>query len=147
MPRDARGLAIVEIPDMADVQDVSGPDGVEVRWLPRGDSADRPGTLTIAEVKAFTPEEPATLSAYLVGERTIPAEGRRHLVSLGVPKSRVEERVDDDPGCQRRLVRQVVEGGDQPLVDSFEGTRIHSRSRPHIGRTGRRWLLDQAVAR
>jgi NADPH-dependent ferric siderophore reductase len=29
------------------------------------------------------------LSAYLVGERTIPAEGRRHLVSLGVPKSRI----------------------------------------------------------
>ncbi|MFJ2758027.1 siderophore-interacting protein [Nocardioides sp. NPDC087217] len=89
MPRDARGLAIIEIPDMADVQDVSGPEGVEVRWLARGDSDGQPGALAIAEVKAFKPEAPATLSAYLVGERTIPAEGRRHLVSLGVPKSRI----------------------------------------------------------
>ncbi|NYI80134.1 siderophore-interacting protein [Nocardioides panzhihuensis] len=88
LPKDVRGLAIIEIPDIADVQDVVGPEGVEVRWLPRGD-ADRAGTLALAELKAFTPEDPATLSAYLVGERTIPTEGRRHLVALGVPKAQI----------------------------------------------------------
>ncbi|GGR48322.1 NADPH-dependent ferric siderophore reductase [Nocardioides luteus] len=89
MPRDARGLAIIEIPDMADVQDVTAPEGVEVRWVARGDSGEQPGAPALAAVKAFTPEAPATLSAYLAGERTLPAEGRRHLVSLGVPKSRI----------------------------------------------------------
>ncbi|TQL66423.1 NADPH-dependent ferric siderophore reductase [Nocardioides albertanoniae] len=92
LPPHARGLAIMEIPDLADVQDVSGPDGVEVRWLSRsaeGAAAGQPGALALAELRSFTPEEPATLSAYLVGERTIPAEGRRHLVAAGVPKSRI----------------------------------------------------------
>ncbi|MGH3350723.1 MAG: siderophore-interacting protein [Nocardioides sp.] len=89
LPATARGLAIIEIPDMADVQEVSGPAGFEVRWLPRKGSPDQPGALALAELRSFTPEEPATLSAYLVGERTIPTEGRRHLVSAGVPKSRI----------------------------------------------------------
>lgn len=89
LPRDVRGLALIEIPDMADVQDVSGPEGFEVRWLPRGDSAGQPGALALTELKAFKPETPGELSAYLVGERTIPTEGRRHLVSFGVPKSRI----------------------------------------------------------
>ena len=33
MPRDAKGLAIFEITDPADRQDIAAPDGVEMRWL------------------------------------------------------------------------------------------------------------------
>lgn len=89
LPKDAQGLAIIEVPGPADVQDVAGPDGVEVRWLSRADSSEQAGALALAEVRSFSPDEPASLSAYLVGERTIPTEGRRHLVAAGVPKSRI----------------------------------------------------------
>jgi len=89
LPRDARGLAIVEIPTAEDVQPVEAPPGMEVRWLPRADPHDRPGTLALAAIKAFNPERPERLHAYLVGENAIPVEGRRHLVAAGVPKSRI----------------------------------------------------------
>ncbi|ACZ29276.1 FAD-binding 9 siderophore-interacting domain protein [Xylanimonas cellulosilytica DSM 15894] len=89
LPRDARGLAVIEVPDAADAQDVEAPDGVEVRWLPRTDPQARAGSLALAEVRAFTPADPATLSAYLVGEQALPTEGRRHLVAHGVPKDRI----------------------------------------------------------
>jgi len=43
LPRDTRGLAILEIPAAEDAQPVDAPAGVEVRWLPRADPHDRPG--------------------------------------------------------------------------------------------------------
>jgi len=89
LPRDARGLAIIEIPATGDEQPVDAPEGVEVRWLPRAEAHDRPGALALAAVRAFTPERPERLHAYLVGENAIPVEGRRHLVAAGVPKSRI----------------------------------------------------------
>lgn len=86
LPRDARGLALVEVPEAADAQPVDAPPGVELRWLPRDDPAARPGALALAALRAHAPERPGTLSAYLVGEQTVPTEGRRHLVAAGVPK-------------------------------------------------------------
>lgn len=89
LPREAAGLAIIEIPDPADRQDVAAPDGVEVRWLARADPHDRPGLLALDAVRAWTPERPATLHAYLAGEQQLVAESRRHLVAAGVPKARI----------------------------------------------------------
>lgn len=37
LPAAARGIAFLEVPDPADVQDVDHPVGVEVVWLPRGE--------------------------------------------------------------------------------------------------------------
>ncbi len=37
LPAAARGVAFLEVPDPADVQDVDHPVGIEVVWLPRGD--------------------------------------------------------------------------------------------------------------
>jgi NADPH-dependent ferric siderophore reductase len=37
LPASTRGVAFLEVPDPADVQDVDHPVGVEVVWLPRGD--------------------------------------------------------------------------------------------------------------
>lgn len=89
LPRDAKGLAIIEIPAAEDSQDVDAPAGVELRWLPRADPRDRPGLLALAAVREFTPERPETLHAYLVGEQQIATEGRRHLIAAGVPKNRI----------------------------------------------------------
>lgn len=88
LPRDARGLAIVEIAHADDAQDCGAPDGVEVRWLVRGDG-ERPGAAALAGVEAWTPPAGAVVSAYLVGEQQLPAGARRHLVAHGVPKANI----------------------------------------------------------
>jgi len=88
LPRDARGLALVEVPDIADAQEVDAPAGVELRWLVR-QPGEHPGSVALAALRGVAPESPATLSAYLVGEHTLPTEGRRHLVAAGVPKPRI----------------------------------------------------------
>lgn len=89
LPRDARGLAIIEVPQTDDAQLVEGPDGIEVRWLARADTRAAPGAKALEALRAFVPERPATLSAYVVGEQTLATEGRRHLVAAGVPKPRI----------------------------------------------------------
>lgn len=78
------------MPEIDDIQPVDNPDGVEVRWLPRGDADDVPGVKALEALHTFTPEHPATLSAYVVGEQALATGGRRHLVAMGVPKSRIE---------------------------------------------------------
>ncbi|MDM4762198.1 siderophore-interacting protein [Galbitalea sp. SE-J8] len=87
LPRDARGLAIVELPDAADAQPLDPPPGIEVRELVRR-AGDRPGSAALAEVQRWRPatERPA---AYLVGEQALAAGGRRHAVAAGVPKNDV----------------------------------------------------------
>ncbi len=89
LPREARGLAVVEVPEMADAQPTEAPDGVEVCWLPRDDGHLAPGLLALDAVRAFVPDDPATVVAYVAGEQTLATEGRRHLVKVGVPKSRI----------------------------------------------------------
>lgn len=90
LPGEAKGLAIIEVPDPDDAQEVVGPDGVEVRWIVREDRHARPGEAALAELRGFTPVRPETISAFLVGEQQLAAEGRRHLVACGVPKARIE---------------------------------------------------------
>lgn len=89
LPRDARGLALVEVPEPDDRQAVDGPEGVEVRWVARRDPHDRPGTVALDAVRAETLDGPAGLTAYLAGEQGLVTEARRHLVAAGVPKPRI----------------------------------------------------------
>ncbi|MGO1943228.1 MAG: siderophore-interacting protein [Ancrocorticia sp.] len=89
MPRNAEGLAIIEVPESADVQDAEGPKGVEVRWIARNDHATAAGALALKELSGFTPPDPEILTAYIAGERTLATEGRRHLVREGVGKHRI----------------------------------------------------------
>ncbi|MFC8923643.1 siderophore-interacting protein [Cellulosimicrobium sp. NPDC057127] len=98
LPDDARGLAVVEVPDAADVQDFRVPEGVEVRWLPRsgtgGDAAAGcdavPGRLALEAVRAAElPDGP--VYAYAVGESSLATGVRRHRVDdRGVPKANVD---------------------------------------------------------
>ena len=84
LPRDARGIALVEIPDPDDAQPLEAPEGVEVRWLPRADPLAQPGRLALETLRTIAPVLP--VGVYLAGEQTLAAEGRRHLVAAGVPK-------------------------------------------------------------
>ncbi|MBO1900943.1 siderophore-interacting protein [Leucobacter weissii] len=93
LPADSTGLAIIEIPDEADRQDVVAPGGVEVRWIAR-DAGARPGAAALEELRAHEPapelaDEP--LSAFIAGEQQLASGGRRHLVNeLGVPKTAID---------------------------------------------------------
>ncbi|WP_345752787.1 siderophore-interacting protein [Microbacterium rhizophilus] len=89
LPRDATGLALIEIPDPTDAQPVDAPEGFEVRWLPRADPHARPGALALETLRRYAPIDPAALSVYLAGEQALVAAGRRHLVAVGVPKQRI----------------------------------------------------------
>ncbi|MFT0846833.1 siderophore-interacting protein [Actinomycetaceae bacterium L2_0104] len=89
LPRDAEGTAIIEVPDLDDMQPSSAPENFEILWLAREGSREPAGRAALDSLRAFVPEHPETLSAYVVGERTLATEGRRHLVGLGVPKNRI----------------------------------------------------------
>ncbi|MBT0994459.1 siderophore-interacting protein [Cellulomonas sp. DKR-3] len=87
LPRDARGLALVEVPTPEDVQDLEAPEGVEVRWLPRheptGAAHDEhavPGRLAAAAAASCTWPEGRPY-AFVVGETGMTAAVRRHLVT------------------------------------------------------------------
>ncbi len=103
LPGDARGLAVVEVPDARDVQDFRTPAGVEVRWVvrdvaepaagvpdPGGHPEVRPGALALEAVAAADlPAGP--VYAYAVGEQALATGVRRHLVDdRGVPKANVD---------------------------------------------------------
>ncbi len=89
LPKDAKGLAIIEVPTSADIQSAPAPEGFDVRWLARDGSTQPAGAAALAALREFAPEKPQTLSAYVVGERILATEGRRHLVKVGVPKGRI----------------------------------------------------------
>jgi NADPH-dependent ferric siderophore reductase len=97
LPREARGLALIELPEPADAQTVDAPTGFDVRWLFRTESPTEPapsgtrlpGAAALAALREFHPDDPKDLTAYVVGERTLAAEGRRHLVAAGVPKASI----------------------------------------------------------
>lgn len=78
LPRTARGLALIEVPDAEDAQPTTNPDGVEVRWLIR-DSADVPGRRALAEL-VEAELAPSARHAFCVGEAGLATGARRHLV-------------------------------------------------------------------
>ncbi|GED11022.1 siderophore-interacting protein [Cellulosimicrobium cellulans] len=98
LPDDARGLAIVEIPEAADAQDFRVPAGVELRWVvregaaPAGTDAHEllPGALALEAVRSADLSS-GPVYAYAVGESALATGVRRHLVNdRGVPKANID---------------------------------------------------------
>ena len=79
LPRDARGLALLEVPYREDVLEIGAPPGVVVRWLPRHGRA--PGCELVPAVQraAAGPDVPAY--TWLAGEAGVITALRRHLVA------------------------------------------------------------------
>ena len=88
LPETASGLALIEAPSADDVLPFDAPTGVEVRWLVR-DRGATPGSSALdALAAADLPTAP--LHAFIVGEQSLVAAGRRLLVNeRGVPKDSV----------------------------------------------------------
>ena len=86
LPRNATGHAYIEIPDAADAQPTQEPAGVTVHWLPRP-TGTRYGELARETVMRQWRKPAGPVSAYLVGEQSLPTSLRRWLVAeQDVPK-------------------------------------------------------------
>ncbi|MBD8080770.1 siderophore-interacting protein [Cellulosimicrobium arenosum] len=100
LPDDARGLALVEIPEDGDAQEFRVPAGVELRWIPRHgagrSTAAEPGHEAVPGGLALDAVRSADLPsgevyAYAVGESGLVTGVRRHLVAeRGVPKGNID---------------------------------------------------------
>lgn len=94
LPKDARGVAVVEVPTAADRQEFRTPAGVELRWVVRSDADPHavPGQAALAELRdldlgAYGGE----VYAFTIGESSLATGARRHLVGeRGVPKAQVD---------------------------------------------------------
>lgn len=88
MPRDAAGYALIELQDLADRQQVTGPEGIQVRWLERDPDA-APGSAALPALAALDLDT-EDLQAFAVGESALATGARRQLVrERGVSKDRV----------------------------------------------------------
>lgn len=68
MPRDAQGVALIEVSGPADEIAIDAPDGVEVTWLHRGEEAPGTSTILVDAVRA-TPWRDGTPQVFVHGER------------------------------------------------------------------------------
>ncbi|MBN9737158.1 siderophore-interacting protein [Pseudonocardia sp. P1] len=79
LPADARGRAFVEVTDAADELPMSAPDGVEVRWVHRGDVPAGTSDALEKAVTAVRPPADARVFAWVAGETTAIKPLRRFL--------------------------------------------------------------------
>ena len=93
LPRDARGVAIIEIPTAGDRQELSAPAGMEITWIHRDESsqtAARPGELALRALAAAALPD-GEVHAHVIGESALATGARRHLVQeRDVPKRNVD---------------------------------------------------------
>lgn len=85
MPRDAKGLALLEITSDEDRQQINAPEGVELRWLIHPDSAAVPmhAAQTILDLPEFT----GTVQTCIAGESSMIRALRQNLtVDRALPK-------------------------------------------------------------
>ncbi|MFJ1836701.1 siderophore-interacting protein [Streptomyces sp. NPDC088175] len=68
LPRSAKGWAFVEVVDAAEEIDLSAPEGVEVRWLHRGDLPAGTGDALERAVTAVTVPEGERVYVWVAGE-------------------------------------------------------------------------------
>jgi NADPH-dependent ferric siderophore reductase len=90
LPDDARGRVFIDVDDATQAQELRGPAGVEVSWLPRGPSAPgRPDALLTA-VRGMR-WAGGTWFAWLAGEQSAVRQVRRHLVhDRHLPKAAID---------------------------------------------------------
>lgn len=85
LPRDAVGLAWLEVATEADVQAVDAPPGVDVTWLLRGDAPAGTTTLLPDAVRA-APWRDGRVHVFAHGEREAMKALRRLFAERGVPR-------------------------------------------------------------
>lgn len=91
LPRDARGTALIEVPDAGDARPLDEPEAFSVHWVVRAETADphaTPGIAALARL-ASLPAPAADCYVFTVGESALATGVRRHAVAHGVPKDQV----------------------------------------------------------
>ncbi|MGB4778176.1 siderophore-interacting protein [Microbacterium sp.] len=89
LPDAARGVAVIEVPDLADRQEFTAPPGIDIRWLPRA-PGQRPGVTALHHVHDDAEFAPAGVYAYTAGESALATGTRRYLTATrGIPKDQV----------------------------------------------------------
>lgn len=86
LPDGARGLAMVEVPDLADAVELAAPAGLRVQWLVNPDAAD---TGFLARAITAAGLDGAGLQVFAHGERESVKAMRRVFKELGVPRERL----------------------------------------------------------
>jgi NADPH-dependent ferric siderophore reductase len=88
LPPDTQGHAIVEIPDDADRQELTGPPGVKVAWFSRAGTGLPAGQFAYREALALRPpKEPAY--GWVAGEQALATGVRRSWIASGLPKRHI----------------------------------------------------------
>jgi NADPH-dependent ferric siderophore reductase len=88
MPRESRGHALIELPDIDDRQEVDAPEGMSVHWIVR--RPEMPIGKTALEHLRELPFPDGTVNAFAAGESTLATGARRHLVNdRRVPKANI----------------------------------------------------------
>ena len=88
LPRGTTGRAVIEVPELADRQELEAPDGVEVTWVTRDDPTATPGPAALAAAVALGVSGDRTY-AWVAGESALPVALRRLWVAAGVPKHHI----------------------------------------------------------
>lgn len=87
LPRGTRGRALLEIAHADDVQELDGPEAVEVSWIVRS-AGEVPGVAALAAAVA-APLPEGMFTAWVAGEQSLATGVRRHWVRAGVPKEAI----------------------------------------------------------
>lgn len=86
LPRTAEGVAVLEVPDEADVRPIEAPPGFALRWIVR-ESGTPPGSAALRAATAV-PVDPDG-AVWVAGEQSLPRDVRRHAISSGVPREHI----------------------------------------------------------
>jgi len=80
------GIAVIEVPNADDVQELVAPAGMEVRWAVRGGRAGVPGALAVDAARSLAVPS-ARSYGWAVGESELAVGMRRHWISTGTAKA------------------------------------------------------------
>lgn len=86
LPAQARGLALIEIADLADELPLRHPPGIELRWLRRAPDAESPLPALVAKARWSALDQ---ASATVAGERAAVAAIRALLLEKGLRRDRL----------------------------------------------------------
>ncbi|MEM1274788.1 MAG: siderophore-interacting protein [Pseudomonadota bacterium] len=79
MPRDAKGLALFEITDPGDTQEIDAPEGVEMRWLPH--PKPHVASTQVVDIIRDLPPFKGRVQTCIAGESSVIQALRAHLMN------------------------------------------------------------------
>lgn len=91
LPATSTGTVIIEVPDRADIRDLTAPPQMTVTWVIRSEAAESyaiPGAAALETLASGVRPDPLAYG-FAVGESALATGSRRHLVGAGLAKDRI----------------------------------------------------------